>query len=60
MTTGRYVKVTLKEFKAIRAAVTSSYIQSGCWDNQEQDDEIIKAEAASIAIERRNKLTTKE
>lgn len=52
----QYVKVTLKEFEAMRLAVGSSHIQSGCWDCESQLNEIKKAVKATRAIEDRNNI----
>lgn len=52
----QYVKVTLKEFEAMREAVLSSHIQSGAWDNESQLSEIARAVRAAKAVEARNRV----
>lgn len=51
-----YIKVTQKEFDNMRAAVASSHIQSGCWENSDQLKEIALAVKSTKAIEKRNKI----
>lgn len=52
----QYINLTEREFKAMRQAVVDSVVQSGCWDNEEQEKIIALAAKATQNAEKRNAL----
>lgn len=50
-----YVKVTLKEFRAMREVIESADAAAGSY-HEEQQAEISKAVKATLAIEKRNRV----
>lgn len=52
----QYINLTEREFKAMRQAVVDSVVQSGCWENEEQEKIIALAAKATQSAEKRNAL----
>ncbi|HDY7754167.1 TPA: hypothetical protein ACGUPI_004345 [Vibrio vulnificus] len=52
----QYINLTEREFRAMRQAIVDSVIQSGCWENEEQEKIIALAAKATQNAEKRNAL----
>jgi len=53
----QYVKVTLKEFEAMRSEIEAGFSQCGLYTDDDAIKTLRKAVSSAKAIEKRNKLT---